>query len=183
MRPKRKQGERRTTMKSYLTTCATVLCLVLVVGLTPGCKRKTASTSTTEETGPKKSIPFTKTYPPKKGGVARTIDLAKVKNDLRQIVLSYLNYMDSTGRPPAKADDLAPYLDNNQRLIKLIKDGDIVVGWRSTFGQMTEGTSNTILVYEKESDGQGMRVVAMADGEVKTLNEDDFAKAVKAKGK
>jgi hypothetical protein len=47
---------------------------------------------------------------------------------------------------------------------------------------MTQGTSNTILAYEKDAD-QGMRHVLMADGRAVVMNQADFDKAPKAVGK
>ena len=45
--------------------------------------------------------------------------------------------------------------------------------------RLTAGTSSTVLAYEKDVPTKGGQV-AMADGQVKTMSADQFAKATKA---
>lgn len=106
-------------------------------------------------------------------------DRAKIQNELKQIVLAYHNHHDTANKGPSKVEDLAPFLDNNARLIKAIKDGEYIVFWDVKFVSLTEGTSNTILVYQPEAKARD-GYVAMADGSVKRMSAAEFEKAPKA---
>jgi hypothetical protein len=149
-----------------------------------GCKKQAD-----ESTQPvsKDQNPSNPNTPPKgKTGFARSLlDLRKTTNDFKQIVLAYHMYWDENrGKPPTKPYDFLPFLQKEgPRLTKAMKDGQIVVFFGATMQQMTEGTTNTILAYEKDADDKGLRVVAFGDGHLDTLNQADFDKKPKAKGK
>jgi hypothetical protein len=104
---------------------------------------------------------------------------ARTANDLKQIGLAYHLCIDGTGRPPAKAEDLAPFMCNDKRLVDLLKNEDIVFFYRVGIAQMTNGTSKTILAYDKEVPDKG-GLVLMGDGSVQKLSVDEFKKAHKA---
>lgn len=104
---------------------------------------------------------------------------ARTTNDLKQIGLAYYNYHDSFNKGPAKAEDLAEFLENDKRLIGLLKDENIVFFFGVGIAQMTAGTSNTVLAYVKEVPDKG-GLVLMGDGSIKKLSADEFAKATKA---
>ena len=55
-----------------------------------------------------------------KGGIPRKIDETKVRNDLTQLALAYHNCNDTQQRPPANADELAPYFENDELLKEAI---------------------------------------------------------------
>lgn len=103
-----------------------------------------------------------------------------VANDLKQVALAFHNHHDATGKPPQKAEDLVPYLDKNEKLINALKTGDYVFLYGVGLLQMTQGTSNTVLAYEKDTPTKG-GFVAYGDGSVKKLTADDFKKAILAK--
>jgi hypothetical protein len=106
----------------------------------------------------------------------------KTKNDIKQLVLAYHNHHDATTKAPAKPDDLAPYIENDKRLLDLMKSGQLVFLFGVKLTEMPEGTSNTVLVYEKDAATKG-GIVGYADGSVKKLTADEFKKATLAKKK
>src|SRR5262249_57424762 len=101
-------------------------------------------------------------------------------NQLKQIGLAYHNHVSAANRPPAKADDLAPYLENDAKILAALKDGTYVVVWGANFREMTAGTSNTVLGYERDAPKAG-GLVLMADGSVKTMTAADFKGATLAR--
>jgi hypothetical protein len=110
------------------------------------------------------------------GGAA---DREKKTNDLRQIGLAYHNCLDTNKKPPATVDDLAPFYEKDAKITAALKDGTYVFYYNVKLTDMTNGTSNTILGYEKDAPTKG-GVVLFGDGTVKPLTADEFAKAPKA---
>jgi hypothetical protein len=104
---------------------------------------------------------------------------ARSANDLKQIGLAYHNLVAVDGKAPAKAEDLAPYFDNNKRLLDLLKNEDIVFFYNVTPTQMTAGTSNTVLAYVKDAPDKG-GLVLMGDASVKKMSAEEFKKATLA---
>jgi hypothetical protein len=104
---------------------------------------------------------------------------ARTTNDLKQIGLAYHNCIDATNKAPAKAEDLAPYFENDKRLLGLLKNEDIVFFYNVTIAQMTAGTSNTVLAYVKDVPEKG-GLVLMGDASVKKMSADEFKKATLA---
>jgi hypothetical protein len=109
-------------------------------------------------------------------------DQAKKLNDLKQIGLAYHNYVSAMGKPPASAADIEPYLEKDSKVPAALKDGTYVVYWNVKFTDLTNGTSNTLLGYEKDAPAQGGAVL-FADGSAKPVTAEDFAKAAKPPGK
>ena len=116
------------------------------------------------------------------GGQARAQkpdDPTAVTNDLKEILLAYHNYLTKNkGAAPAKAADLAPFLE--KRALGRLENKSVVFVYGVTLKDMRQGTSNTILAYEKDAPEKG-GLVAYGDGSVKKLTADDFKKAVVAK--
>jgi hypothetical protein len=100
-------------------------------------------------------------------------------NQLKQIGLAYHTYADAHRKPPSKIEDLAPLYENDAKITAAVKDGSFVVFWNAEFQKMTQGTSNTILAYEKDAKEKG-GLVLMADGSVKTMSAKEFSAAAKA---
>ena len=100
-----------------------------------------------------------------------------VEQDLKIIVLAYVNYYDETKKGPTKAEDLAPYFENDKRLLETLKSGQIQ--FRYNVGVVdivkTTGVAKTILAYEKDLPTKGGYAV-FADGSVKKLTAEEFKK-------
>jgi len=117
--------------------------------------------------------------PPPRGGVLAPAERAKAENDLKQIVLAYHEYING-GRPPAKPDDLYASLGGAQTpAAQGLASGKYVFFWNVGLAQMTEGTSNTVLAYYKDTPTAG-GPVGMADGSTKVMTADEFKNAPKA---
>jgi hypothetical protein len=127
--------------------------------------------------------PQPRPQPGNQGNLGDRVTAMRRTNDLKQIVLAYHNHVDANrGRPPARAEDLGPFVENDARILGALKSGEYVILWNSTFQAMTAGTSNTVLGYEKQTPEKG-GLVAMADGSVKTMTAQEFKAAPKAPGK
>jgi len=107
---------------------------------------------------------------------------AKRINDLKQIGLAYHNFNDANRKGPEKAADLGPFVENDKRLLGLLENKDIVFQYGVALKDMTDGTSNTVLAYDKDAPAKG-GLVLMADGSVKNMSAEDFKKAILAKKK
>jgi hypothetical protein len=119
--------------------------------------------------------------PPKDDG--QVLDKAKVGDYLKQLGLAYHGYLGANGgKAPAKADDLGPYVENDKKLLDALKSEDIVFIFGVRLVDMTAGSSNTVLAYEKDAPTKGGQVL-YGDGSVKKLAADDFKKATLAKKK
>jgi hypothetical protein len=116
------------------------------------------------------------------GGLARAEkadDATAFTNDLKEILLAYHNFADKNkGSAPTKAADLAPLLE--KRALGRLEDKSVVFVYGVTLKDMTDGSSNTILAYEKDAPEKG-GMVAYGDGSVKKLTADQFKKAIVAK--
>jgi hypothetical protein len=110
---------------------------------------------------------------------AGAADREKKTNDLRQIGLAYHNCLETNKKPPAKVEDLEPFYEKNAKITAALKDGTYVFYYNVKLTDMTNGTSNTILGYEKDAPTKG-GVVLFGDGSVKPLTADEFAKTAKA---
>jgi hypothetical protein len=121
----------------------------------------------------------------RKGG--ESMDPANVtltRNELTQIGIAFHSFNDATNRGPRNADELAPYLENNTRIVNALKPGGkYIFHWDLSIRQMTQGASNTILAYYKDPVAPGKRLVVMGDAKTQIISEDDFQKKLKAQGK
>jgi hypothetical protein len=100
-----------------------------------------------------------------------------VQNDLKIIVVAYNLHNVDTGKPPAKAEDLAPYIDpemKDKRLLEVLKSGKIQFQYNVPIAEIVkQGPAKTILAYEKDLPTKG-GYAAFADGTVKKLTAEEF---------
>jgi predicted Zn finger-like uncharacterized protein len=114
------------------------------------------------------------------GDLKRAFDIETVKNHMRQIGLAYHNYITTFNRAPMKWQDLKPYYENNTDITEMLEKGWYVFIPKVMPQHMTQGTSNTILAYERYGDRKGLRVVVMGDGSIQIFDEQEFKKTPKA---
>jgi hypothetical protein len=100
-------------------------------------------------------------------------------NDLKQIGIAYHSCLDAAGKPPSNAKHLAPHFENSKRLLDHLESKRIEFYYGVGLLQMTEGTSNTILAYEKDAPSKG-GLCLFGDGSVKKLSAGEFKNTPRA---
>jgi hypothetical protein len=129
-----------------------------------------------EEQQPEKKAPV--------GAIGRAREVTAVQNTLRQLGIAYRNFEALENRGPKNQKELGPYYENNGEINESLTKKWITFIWGVPRANLAEnGASNTVLAYETDADRQGVRMVLFGDGSVRGLNEEDFSKAPKAKGK
>ena len=101
-------------------------------------------------------------------------------NDLKQIGLAYHAFHDANNRGPANAEQLAPFFENSKKLLDHLKTKRIEFFYNVRITDMTEGTTNTVLAYEKDTPTKG-GFALYGDGTVRKLSAEQFKKAILAK--
>jgi prepilin-type processing-associated H-X9-DG protein len=149
---------------------------VLVPLLAAGCKKS----SMTEDTKPVAVQPGG-AGAPARGGVARTIDRARIENALKQIGLAYHTQATVGGRGPATQKELMEGVEQNAKIKALLDGGHLEVIYGVNITNLPGGSSNTVLAYEKEPDESGSRYVLFADGSVRLMDKAAFDAAPKAR--
>jgi uncharacterized Zn finger protein (UPF0148 family) len=182
-RPRKKKKKKKkcnTLLWVALGGGAAVLLLLVVAGviLFFVFNQPAAATKTTEQAKKKqdqrpKFEPLPENKRPK-GGIIRAMDVQEAKNAMKQIGLAYHNYVSTSGKAPLKMQDLMQHLERNALIEKMLTDGSVEFVYGVKPQDMTQGTSNTLLAWEKDADNLGRRVVLFADGSVDVLTEDDF---------
>jgi hypothetical protein len=118
------------------------------------------------------------------GALGRIREVTVVQNALRQLGVAYRNFEVEKNRGPKNQQELSPYYENNGKINDALTKKWLTFIWSASRQSLTEhGDSNTILAYETDPDRQGVRMVLFGDGSVRGLNEDEFSKAPRAKGK
>jgi hypothetical protein len=117
------------------------------------------------------------------GNIRQAAQRSQNRNDLMQIALAYTNYCDTYQKGPAKAEDLLPYIENNNLLLQKMKS-DYTIIWGVNLNDLKQfadkGTFETVLGYESAAPTAGGLVV-MCSGEVKNMTAAEFNAAPKAK--
>ncbi len=103
--------------------------------------------------------------------------------DMKLLGLAYHSYSDDNkGKAPTKADDLAKYFEKQDKVLGYLKSGQIVFIYNVRIVDMIEGTSNTVIAYQKDVPEKG-GLILYGDGSTRTLKADEFKKATLAKPK
>lgn len=111
----------------------------------------------------------------------------QTSNDLRQIGLTYLNYLDSKGKPPASAEELITWARTNiAEAVPLLEQtrpgGRFVIKWGLNPRRAPEGSSNTVLGYESKATTEGGPVL-LGDGAIMQMTAAELAARNKPAGK
>jgi hypothetical protein len=93
---------------------------------------------------------------------------------MKIIGLAYHTVNASQGRGPKTIEELEKAFKPDASAIQRIKNGEIVVRWGLRIpGSFPEGTSNTVLLYEKDVPTQGGAVV-MGDAGFRMMTAEEF---------
>jgi hypothetical protein len=98
---------------------------------------------------------------------------------LKQYGISYHNHMDAMDVGPSKADDLASYMENDERLLKPLRSGEYVLIWGVKLPDQKgayKGAGDLVLGYLKDVPAKGGPVL-MGDGKVVQMTAEEFKKA------
>jgi predicted Zn finger-like uncharacterized protein len=118
------------------------------------------------------------------GTAARVREGTVVRNTLRQLGIAYKQFEVENNRGPKNQKELGPYYQNVAEINEYLTKNWITFIWGASRQSLAEnGDSNTVLAYEPDPDRQGIRLVLFGDGSVRDLDENEFSKAPKAKGK
>lgn len=155
-----------------------------------GCEKRAPTSDATSSGGATIQIaqgsggaanPAAKDLPAPKSGIARRLEFVDVQNNMRQLGFGYTNFEITNGRGPRNLEELAPEFERNAKIMEHLQKGWWIFIYNANRAGMTAGPSNTVLAYEAQPDGNGMRIVTMGDGTVRVLDETTFNKTPKAK--
>lgn len=107
---------------------------------------------------------------------------ARTANDLRGIGLMYHEYHNANAKAPDKLEDLKAYSSIDPKGYEALAAGQYVFVYGVRLLDMPEGTSKTVLAYEKDAPTKGGYVL-MGDGSVQKLTAKEFQAAPKAQAK
>lgn len=107
----------------------------------------------------------------------------KQTNDLKQLTLAYHDYITTSLKGPKDDKEFLAWAIKSkhpaQVVIQDVQRGEWVVYYGVRLTELTKGTGNTVLAYHKDVPTKG-GLVGMADGTVRTMTADEFAKSPKA---
>jgi len=102
----------------------------------------------------------------------------RLENDLRQIGFAYHNHFDARRKAPARAEDLVQFMENDKRLLNLLKN-DLVFIYNVGPLDMPDGSTNTVLAYQRDVPTGGGYVL-YGDGHVERITAAEFRTKPKA---
>jgi prepilin-type processing-associated H-X9-DG protein len=109
---------------------------------------------------------------------------AERANDMKELAIAVINFMQQRNQGPANINDLVPYLNPSSKALSRLRAGeiDVLLNLAPTNKQI-DGTSNVIMAWESQPDPahDGARWVAFVDGHVEWLTPAQFQQARKAK--
>lgn len=140
----------------------------------PPSKKTPVTPEETPTTDPPKKPPVD--VPPPKPPVVRPGD-ESVRKAMHDISVAHQLFADSRNRSPATAEELEKFLDAGTKAKEMLKDGVIVVIWKST---KPDDPAKTVLAYEAAADKTGRRLVLTADYTLDVMPEAEFQKLPKA---
>jgi hypothetical protein len=114
-------------------------------------------------------------------GVQKAAQQQKERNDLKQIALEYLNFIDNNQNPPKTLDEFVAFFEKNYGANPVssdLKSGKYVIYLDVTINKLPDGTGNTVLAYESSVPASGGPVV-MADASIRDMTAAEFAAAKK----
>jgi hypothetical protein len=107
--------------------------------------------------------------------VREVMDRTEAYNQLHQIGIFLLAYNNENGHYPTRLEDfLADIKRDARREHESLQTGYFVMTLNP------RPAAGTVVVYEKDPDTSGMRLVVLADGSVQRMNEAQFKAAVPA---
>jgi hypothetical protein len=146
------------------TICISILMAGVLSLAATGCQRP-ARSAYAPYTGPTSARPAEnvgKVFP----AVGRRINA----HHLEQLGVIFIDYWITNPRGPSKVEDLGLDKDDGRQILKLVKDGELIIVWNV-------GENNTncrILAYEKNTPTQG-GLVLRRDGSVGQATAEEFA--------
>jgi len=106
-------------------------------------------------------------------------DRKYLASDILLLSIAYLDYVDNRmGKPPTQLKDIERSLETDQpdRFKKNLRE-NIDIVWNAKLG---EGPSaNRVIVYERNADKDGNRLVVTTDGKLRFMGEVEFKTALK----
>jgi hypothetical protein len=107
--------------------------------------------------------------------VREVMDRAQAENQLHQIGIMLQAYNTENGQYPTRLEDFLNYIKNDaRREHESLQTGYFVMTLNP------RPSAGTVVVYEKDHDTSGMRLVVLGDGSVQRMSEAQFQAAVPA---
>jgi len=147
--------------------CLSVLAASILLMSFTGCKRHHALSPTTGPTSARPAENVGKVFP----AVGRYVN----QRQLDQLGVLYFEYWGVNPRGPSRLEDLGLDKDDGRQILKLIKDGELVVVWNVS----DNNTNCRILAYEKNTPTQG-GMALRRDGSTGSITAAEFAEYQKA---
>jgi len=111
------------------------------------------------------------------GSVVRRVNEADVMQMMNQLKVAVTSFQLERNRYPNTRDEFEGYYEKNAKINEALKDGDLVFVWKA---RKAEDPSKALLAYEGQPDTLGRRVILLANGDIKTVESDEFKGLEKA---
>jgi hypothetical protein len=112
--------------------------------------------------------------------IGRRMEITEVRNWFKQMGIAYhqVAAFDPKGRGAANYKELGL---KSAQVDEWFEKGWVTMVWKASVSNQPSGSSNTLLAWETDPDGAGIRVVLMCDGSVRDLSDPEFQKTPKAR--